>query len=116
VVPEIYFRACVYLRSQGSNNVTLLQVANSSGAPIAHVFINSAHQPGLRNDYALTTTQSSTAVSAGTWHVLEFHLKVNGTVATTGVYLDGSAIPALSSTSANLGPSNVAAVWIGAPR
>jgi Carboxypeptidase regulatory-like domain/Calcineurin-like phosphoesterase len=110
---EIYFRAYVYLRSQGSNNVTLLQVANSSGAPIAHVFINSAHQLGLRNDYALTTAQSTRVVSAGTWHVLEFHVKVNGTAATTGVYLDGSAIPALSSTSANLGPSNVAAVWIG---
>jgi len=112
-VSEVFLRAYIYIRSQGSNNATVLQVVNGSGVPIAHVFMNSAHQVGIRDDYALTTAQSTTAVSPGTWHVLEFHVKINGTVSTTGVYLDGSAIPALSSTSANLGTSNVAAVWIG---
>ena len=112
-VSEIYFRAYVYIRSQGSNNVTMVQVVNGSGVPIAHVFVNSAHQLGIRNDFALTTAQSTTPVSLGTWHVLEFHVKVNGTASTTNVYLDGSAIPALSSTSASLGTKNVAAVWIG---
>ncbi len=110
---EIYLRAYVYVRSQGANNVTLLQVANGSGSPIAHVFINSAYQLGLRDDYALTTSQSATALSPGTWHVLELHIKVNGTASSTDVYLDGSAVPALSGTSVNLGPNNVAAVWIG---
>ncbi len=112
-VSEVFFRAYIYIGSQGSNNATMLQVVNSSGVPIAHVFMNSAHQVGIRDDYALTTTQSATAVSLGTWHVLEFHVKISGTASTTGVYLDGSAIAALSSTSANLGTSNVAAVWIG---
>ena len=112
-VAEVYYRAYVYIRSQGSNNVTLLQMANGSGAPIAHVFINSARQLGIRNDYAPTTTQSSSAMTPGAWHALEFHVKINGTTSTTDVYLDGATIPALSSTSANLGTSNVAAVWIG---
>jgi len=40
--------------------------------------------------------------AAGSGRVEPFHIKINGTTATIGIYLDGSAIPALSSTSANL--------------
>jgi Carboxypeptidase regulatory-like domain/Calcineurin-like phosphoesterase len=110
---EVYYRAYVYIRSQATNNVTLLQLANGSGVPIAHVFINAAHQLGIRNDYALTTSQSGTVMSVGAWHALEFRVRINGAASTTAVYLDGSAIPSLSSTSVNLGPSSVAAVWLG---
>lgn len=110
---EVYFRTYVYIRSQGTNNVSMLQLANGSGSLIAHVFMNSSHQIGIRNDTTLTTTQSTTVMSTGTWHSLEFHVKINGTSGTTDVFLDGTAITSLTSTSANLGTNNVAQVWLG---
>jgi hypothetical protein len=75
--------------------------------------MNASHQIGIRNDIALTTTQSTTAMSTGAWHSLEFHVKINGTSSTTDVYLDGTAITALSSTSASLGTNDVARAWLG---
>jgi hypothetical protein len=110
---ELYLRTYIYIKSQAANSVTLLQVANSANSLIAHVYIDNLHQLGIRSDIGLTTVHSTKTVSLGAWHSLEFHVKINGPAGATDVYLDGSPVAALSSSTANLGLNNVAQVWFG---
>jgi hypothetical protein len=52
----------------------------------------------VRNDVAAKTTNSTTAVSTGTWHLLEAHLVVAGSSSKISVSLDGTPVSGLSLT------------------
>ena len=99
------------LKSQ-SAQVNLLRMRDGAGNSIGYLYISAAGQLAFHNDTTNTNTVS-TVVPGGGWHGLELHLGINGTSSTVEVWLDGAAVPALTTTSANLGTAPVGVFQVG---
>ena len=107
---DAYARVGYKIKSQTSQ-VNLLRLRNSAGTSIGYLFLSSSGLLGLRNDIAATTTTSTVNPGTG-WHTLELHLGT--TTGTIEVWLDGTLVPALTTTTgANLGPNPVGQLQIG---
>jgi chitodextrinase len=109
--PELYARVRFELLRQGGNSVTLIRVRTATGTAIASAFVSSSGKLGTRSDISSTTTTSTTAVSAGTWHELQLHV-LTGASPRIDVWLDGVPIPGLSTTPA-LGTTALGRVELG---
>ena len=110
---EEWARVYVYIKSQGANNASIVHFVNTSGAQIGHVYEDSAHKIGFKNDVSGAATLSTTTMTTGAWHSVELHLKIGSTTGVVDVYLDGTAIGSLSLTGQNLGSTNIGGVWVG---
>ena len=96
------------------SQVNLLRFRTAADASIGYLFVTPSGLLGLRDDVTATTTNSTTGIAIGSgWHSLELHMIVNGAASTTQVWLDGSLVSDLSSTSANLGTTPVGKFQIG---
>ena len=76
------------------------------------LYVNGSGQLVLWNDVTQLTTTGPT-LSLGTWHAAELHVNISGLVVTTDVWLDGTSIPAFSTSSATLGLMPVGQVQLG---
>jgi len=65
-----------------------------------------------RNAVSGVTTPSSTSVSLGSWHTLEYRINVAGPSGSSQVWLDGKEVPGLTITS-NYGSNLVGLTVIG---
>jgi hypothetical protein len=115
--PELYFRTHFNLKSQASgSNVSLLWFRTGSDTGIFKTYIDGNNgRLCLRNEITLTNTcATGVTPSQNAWHTLEMQGIVNGTGASTHkIWLDGVEITALSSTTADLGSSNIGRVYMG---
>lgn len=112
--PDVYYRAYFNIDSMANNNVGLLWFRTDADGGIMKTYIDGATgKLCIRNDVASTTTCSTTIPSQDTWYLLEMRAAINGTSSTHQVWLDGTEITALSSTSANLGTSNIGRIYLG---
>jgi hypothetical protein len=84
----------------------------SSDGSIAYLFVNTSGKLALKNDVGVVTVTSTTSVTTGSWHSLEFHVTINGASSITEVWLDGVRIDVLSVTT-NLGSNAVGRFQIG---
>jgi hypothetical protein len=107
---DAYARVGYKIKSQ-SAQVNLLRLRDAAGNSLGYVFLSSSGLLGVRNDVAATTTTSTVAPGTG-WHTVELHFGIS--TGTIEVWLDGSAVPALTtSTGANLGSAAVGGLQIG---
>ena len=102
-----YARVGVKIKSQ-SSQVNLVRMRDASGNSIGYLFVTAGGFLGFHNDGANTNTVSTTPVGAG-WHALELHLGLNGTASTVEVWLDGTAVSALTT----VGTATTTATAIG---
>ena len=109
---ELYEQFKVKIVSQGANSVNLIKCLTSTGTSVVRLYVTSTGKLAYRNDVAGATTISSTVVSSGTWHTVEFHALVNGASGHVDVWLDGTKIGALSKTE-NLGTTAMGRVQLG---
>jgi hypothetical protein len=110
--PSLYYSTRFYVASRGSSSVYLLRFRNAAKGAIAAVFVSSTGKLGLRNDVTGVTTTSTTSVSSGAWHTLEFYGSVNGASSQTAVWLDGTQVATLTSTQ-SLGPAPIGYLQLG---
>ncbi len=108
---EIYYRLRFKIVSQGANPVNVLKLRTSS-ASIVGVFLDSSDRLATRNDASAISTQSSTAVSVGSWHQLLLHAVINGASSLTEVWVDGVKVDALTKSD-SLGTTPVSRIEIG---
>jgi hypothetical protein len=105
--PSLYYSTRFYVASRGSSSVYLLRFRTATKTAIAAVFVSSTGKLALRNDVTGVTTTSSTSVSSGAWHTLEFYGSVNGASGQTSVWLDGTPVGELT------GPQSLGTTPIG---
>ncbi|HEX4718043.1 MAG TPA: metallophosphoesterase [Thermoleophilaceae bacterium] len=86
--------------SAWTGTTALLKMRSATGGSILGVQVSSAGKLAVRDDAAATpkTISSQTLVSTGTWHTLQAHLLVAGTLSSYQVTLDGTPVAALSGT------------------
>jgi len=108
---DLYYRSYFDIKSQ-TTGFTLMADQTASGGGIMRLYVNGSGQLVLWNDVTQLTTTGPT-VSLGTWHSAELHVNISGLVVTTEVWLDGTSIPAFSTSSATLGLMPVGQVQLG---
>lgn len=108
--PSLYYSTRFYVASRGSSSVYLLRFRTATKGAIAALFVSSTGKLGLRNDVTGVSTTSSTSVSSGAWHTLEFYGSVNG--ASASVWLDGTPVAALTGTQ-SLGTTPIGYLQLG---
>jgi chitodextrinase len=111
--PSLYYSTRFYVVSRGTSSLYLLRFRTATKGAIAAVFVSSTGKLGLRNDVTGTTTTSTTSVSSGAWHTLEFYGSVNGASGQTSVWLDGSPVAALTLTQQSLGTTPIGYLQLG---
>ena len=108
---DAYARVAFDVYSQGSQT-TLLRLRDTPTGNGGYLFITATGKLAFRSD-ALQNASISSVAPGGGWHVLELHLFVNGTSSMVEVWLDGAAVPDLTSTSTTLGPNPIGVIQIG---
>jgi hypothetical protein len=108
----LYVRTYFDVKSLPSSTANLIGYRTGSTVSIARLYIDSQGRLALRNDIAGTST-TGPAVSTGSWHSVELHVVVNGTSSTIEVWLDGAAVSALTTQTANLGAGLIGQLQIG---
>jgi fibronectin type 3 domain-containing protein len=107
-----YYRVRFKIVSQGANPANLIKLRTGFSSMVG-VYVEANGKLSLRNDVASITAQSTTAVSAGSWHQLLVHAAAGGNAASqTEVWLDGVRVDALTRND-TLGTTAVARVEIG---
>jgi len=111
---DAYARVAFEVKSVTAAQVTILRLRDTptGSADAGFVFVTKGGKLGFHNDALTTNTASAVTVSPG-WHVVELHLFVNGTTSVVEVWLDGVAVPDLTSSSTTLGTAPIASLQIG---
>lgn len=113
---ELYYRANFNLKSQAAGSaVGLLSLRNASDGGIMKLYIDGGtdRKLCLRNEITASNTCSTVIPAQNAWHTLELRGLVNGTTSTHQVWLDGTEVTALGSTSANLGTNPIGRIHLG---
>ncbi len=113
---DVYYRAYYKLVSQASgSNVSLIATRTAADGAMFKVYIDgTTNKLCMRNDITAVSTCSTTVPTANTWHSIEMHVFVNGSSASAHeVWLDGTSIATLTSSSANLGTNNTGRIYLG---
>ena len=109
---NLYARTYFLVRTLPTSTVNLIGDRTATGASISRIYIDSQGRIGLRNDVA-GTSMVGPSVTMGAWHSVELHVVVNGASSTIEVWLDGVAVGALTTQTANLGSVGVGQVQLG---
>ena len=110
--PSLYYFTRFTIVSQSSGSAYLLRLRTATKGAIAALFVSSAGKLGLRNDVTGVTTTSTTSVSRGSWHTLEFFGSVNGASGQISVWLDGTQVGQLTGTQ-SLGTNPIGYLQLG---
>jgi chitodextrinase len=108
---DAYARVAFEIKSQGSQ-LTLLRMRDTPGGVGGYVYLSSTGKLAFRSDALTAGTVSGVGVGPG-WHVVELHLVVAGASSRTQVWLDGTAVGALSFPAIDLGSSPIGVLQIG---
>jgi hypothetical protein len=111
---ELTFRLALQVVSiGGTSSFNFVKLRTSTGTAIEELYLSPGRLLGLRNDVTGVSTNSAITVPAGSWHDVRLHVIVSGTASTVEVLFDGVVVPALGSTTANLGSVPVGRVQLG---
>jgi len=94
--------------SQGANSVYLLKW-RSGTTSLGGIFISATGKLGFRNDVAGQSTTTSTAVTQGSWHTLEVHVRT-GADGFIEIWYDGTRI---HQSFQNFGDNQVTVIQLG---
>ena len=111
-----YERVWFNIVSQTSQ-VNILRARTAAGASLAYVLVNSPTATASKDDLCINIlsvkTCSTTSVLPGSgWHEVEMYTAVNGATPSVQVWLDGTLISTLTSTT-NLGATPIGELQIG---
>ena len=111
----VHASAWVYVKSR-STSAGFLKLRTSTGAFVAYLYVNASGLLSVRNDAGNVTHVSTSAVSLGAWHKVEFYLDTNpGGPITITAALDGT--PATFTTpvtsTETLGASPIGQIVLG---
>ena len=109
---ELYYRIRFKLVSATTSGPYLLKFRTAKGDTIAGLYLNGSSILGLSNNVTKVTTNSTTAVSVGTWHELQMRLLINGSAGQSDVWFDGTHIDPISKTD-NFGTTLIGQVLLG---
>ena len=93
---EAYVQTAVKVVSAPGGAPTLLRLLTGSGSAIVSLKTDSSGRLILKNNAVSGTRTSATTLSSGTWHVVQLHAFVNGTVSLVEVWLDGTQVSDLT--------------------
>jgi hypothetical protein len=108
---SLYIRGYFVVKTVPSSTATLFGFRTAGSVSIARLYVDNQGRLALRNDAGATST-TGPVLSAG-WHSVELHLVVNGGASTIEVWLDGNAVSALTTQTANLGTSLIGQIQMG---
>jgi Big-like domain-containing protein/calcineurin-like phosphoesterase family protein/fibronectin type III domain protein len=108
---ELYYRLRFKIISMATN-VYLLKFRTGTGTSLLGLYVSSTGKLAYRNDFAATSTTSTTNVTAGVWHDVQIRARIDGAAGQTEVWFDGVRIDALSKTEA-LGTTQIGRVQLG---
>jgi hypothetical protein len=106
-----YARVYINLKSAASQ-VNLLRMRAAASVSLGYVFVSASGQLGWRNDFAATTSMSSTVLGPG-WHALELHMLTYGATSISEIWLDGTLVSDISFATTNLGTAPISEFQIG---
>jgi glucose/arabinose dehydrogenase/PKD repeat protein len=109
---SLYERVRFKVLSKAAVPVTLLSARTLAGAPRLQVFLNPSNRLALRNNTNGAVTTSTSLVSLNAWHTLQLHTVIAGASSSTEVWIDGTKLPALS-TTLPLGTAGIGRMMIG---
>ncbi|MGH3492633.1 MAG: hypothetical protein ACRDQ1_05265, partial [Sciscionella sp.] len=113
--PDAYAEVYADVVSQASQ-VNLLRLRDAAGNSLCYVYVNTKGKLGVHNDTTGKNTVSSVVFGSG-WHSVQVRLSADATQGTTTgilqVWLDGTLVAALSSTSVDVGSASVGAIQVG---
>jgi fibronectin type 3 domain-containing protein len=101
------------LVSLGSGSMSMLKLRTATGGSLVRLFIGSTGKLSTRNDVTGVATTSSTTISTDRWYLAELRVKVDGATSVIEVWLDGTRIAALSSSSQSLGTTPIGRIQLG---
>jgi chitodextrinase len=108
---DAHLRLAYRLKSQTSQ-INLLRIRDGAGASLAYLYLDTSGRLNLHTD-ATNTNLTSTFMPGPGWHVLEWHVVLNGANSTVEVWVDGAIVSALTTASATLGAGPIGAFQIG---
>ncbi|MGZ4593158.1 MAG: fibronectin type III domain-containing protein [Actinomycetes bacterium] len=111
----VHASAWVYLKNR-STSAGFLKLRTANGAFIAYLYVNASGFLSVRNDAGNVTHVSSTPVSTGQWHKVEYYLDTNpGGPITITAALDGTNVTFTTpvSSTETLGSSPIGQVVLG---
>jgi Calcineurin-like phosphoesterase len=110
---ELYYRIRFKIVGSLTSSVNLLKVrtgAGATGQSLGGVFVASNGKLNVRNDFAGKSTPSTTTVTAGQWHEVEFHARIDSPL--TEVWYDGGFVSSLTTTD-TLGTTSIGRIQLG---
>jgi Bacterial Ig domain/Calcineurin-like phosphoesterase/Fibronectin type III domain len=116
---DIYYRIRFNVASQGTTPLNLMgfnttgATANSVGAQIATLFINTTGRLSYRIGTSGPSVTTGPIISTNQWYELQFHVVINGDLSQTEVWLDGSKVDLLSLSNQSLGTTAVGHLRLG---
>jgi hypothetical protein len=110
--PQLYVKERVFVISHGAKTADLITVKNGIGGTVATVSLSANGALITRDGVTGAITRSSTVMTTGTWHTVEFTVDVNGSAGSSEVWLDGTALGSLT-LAGNYGSSAVGLLEIG---
>lgn len=109
--PEVFLRSMIRLESASSTTI-LFRVKSSSGASLLSLQRKTNGLLQAKNHVSGTTATSTTSFTTGVWHDVQVRALPSGTSSLVQVWLDGSPIADLATTS-SLGTNPVGRVQLG---
>jgi hypothetical protein len=109
---DLYYFIRFKVVSKGANTTSLLKFRTVADTSILSVGINSPGQLSYHNDIAGSSVTSTTAVSTGSWHTLQVHVRMADTASQIEVWYDGAPVGSLTRTDA-LGVNPIGRLQLG---
>lgn len=110
----VFYRAWFNINSQDTNGLGLVSVRDTGDVGVMKTYVDgTTGYLCVRNEITSSNTCSTTAPTQDAWHSVELQVVVNGTSSTHKVWYNGSEVTALTSTTANLGSTNIGRLALG---
>ena len=110
---DLTYRTRLQLLVGKKDNVDVMRIQTANGTNLLSLLYDDNRRLGYRNDFTNQTVMSTTPISNGSWYDVRVHVVVNGASSTIEVFLNGTKITALSSSTARLGTTPIGRVVMG---
>jgi hypothetical protein len=110
---DITFETHFNVDSRGAATFSLARLATASAQPMAALMVTKTGQLTYYNS-ATQRSLKGPVVTSNAWHDLKVHVTVKGASSTVAVWLDGVAVPTMTTTD-SLGTTPVGRTYIGDP-
>jgi YD repeat-containing protein len=109
----VWMREQILLPKGKLSLADVLRLRTAAGGNLLALYYDANGNLGVLNDTRGTTRLSATRLAQNTWYEVKVHLIVNGTTSTAEVFVNGTRLNDISSTTESYGATSVGQVVTG---